>query len=132
MRKYEVIILFDSSLSAESLAHGLSKIEEIIKKRGGSLEQKVDRGKKRLGYSIKKKKDAFVYTAIFSADEKTIQELQYDIKLLAEVLRCSVFSQEPNKKFPGNLTAVVVGAPVPLPERVLPKDEYVEEDEDVE
>jgi len=131
MRKYEIIILFDPSLSGDSLTHGLGKIEEIIKKRGGNLELKVDRGKKRLGYSIKKKRDAYVYTSLFSLDQKMIQELHYEIKLLPEVLRCSIFSQDPAKKFPGNLTAVAVGAATP-PERIVRKDEYIDEDEEVE
>ncbi|MBN1493188.1 MAG: 30S ribosomal protein S6 [Candidatus Omnitrophica bacterium] len=131
MRKYEALVLIDPSLGGESINDGLNKVEEIVKKRGGTIDQRVEHGKKRLGYVIKKKKDAYVYTIIFKVDSTKITEIEYDIRLVAEVLRCSIFNQDDNKKFPGNLSAVTVGAERDINiKTALKRDDDVDEDEE--
>ncbi len=106
MRNYEALLLFDPSLSAESMNDGLNKFEEILKKRKGSIQQKIERGKKKLGYEINKKRDAYIYTVLFEVDPAKLSEIQYDLRLVPEVVRFSMFSLDEKNKFPGNLASV--------------------------
>lgn len=109
MRNYEALLLLDPSLSAESVNDGLNKFEEILKKRKGSIQQRIERGKKKLGYEIKKKKDAIVYTVLFELDPAKLREVEFDLRLVPEVSRFRMFSLDSKNRFPGNLTAVEIG-----------------------
>ena len=82
------------SLSNDALTDALSQVEGMITKRGGSIDKRIDRGRKALGYAMKKKTDGFVYTIDFLLDPTHVQDIDYELKLFNTLLKYTIFRQD--------------------------------------
>jgi small subunit ribosomal protein S6 len=87
MRTYEVMFILDADLDKEANEKAIEKVQELIKKNDGKVEN-VDRwGRRKLAYLIDKHKDGFYVVITFKGESKTINELDRVLKLTGEIIR---------------------------------------------
>ena len=86
MNKYEVMVIVKPA-EEEATNAVIEKIEALIARVGGTVE-KVDRwGKKRLAYEIDDIAEGLYVLVTFSAEPKTVKELDRVMKITDEILR---------------------------------------------
>ncbi len=87
MKDYEAMVIIDPDLEDEKIEAAVTKIEELIKKNGGTIE-KVDRwGKRKLAYAIKKRAMGFYALLYFQGKEDSVKEIDRVLRINDEVMR---------------------------------------------
>ena len=90
MRPYETMIVFDTTIDAQSIQIALDRALETIRTSGGSPGA-IDRwGKRPLAYEIKKRKEGYYVLVEFSGESSTVTELDRILTLADEVLRFKI------------------------------------------
>ncbi len=90
MRPYETMIVFDTSVDAQSIQIALDRALETIRSNGGTPGT-IDRwGKRPLAYEIKKRKEGYYVLVEFSGESSTVDELDRILTLSDEVLRFKI------------------------------------------
>ncbi len=90
LRPYETMIVFDTTVDAQSIQLALDRALETIRNHGGSPGA-IDRwGKRPLGYEIKKRKEGYYVVVEFAGDSSTVDELDRILTLSDEVLRFKI------------------------------------------
>ncbi len=90
MRPYETMIVFDTSVDAQSIQIALDRALETIRSNGGTPGN-IDRwGKRPLAYEIKKRKEGYYVLVEFSGETATVNELDRILTLSDEVLRFKI------------------------------------------
>ncbi|MBN1688854.1 MAG: 30S ribosomal protein S6 [Candidatus Omnitrophica bacterium] len=59
MRLYEGVFIFPPEATAEMRKNEEKTLEDVIKRNGGKIVQKIDLGRKPLGYNLKKFKEGY-------------------------------------------------------------------------
>ncbi len=94
MRLYEGLMVFDPSLSLDSINDGLKTIEGFVEKKSGKIEKVISLGKKTLGYEVQKKKTGVMYLVYFNADASAISDLTRELRLFKDLLKFTIFRAE--------------------------------------
>ncbi|OED34317.1 30S ribosomal protein S6 [PVC group bacterium (ex Bugula neritina AB1)] len=81
MRKYEAMIVVDTSFSGDKKENILSNIETIWKKSDADCQFFMELGKKRLAYEINKKRDGYFLLYRFEVDPVNISKIKRFLKL---------------------------------------------------
>ena len=90
MRPYESMIVFDTTVDAQSIQVSLDRALETIRTSGGNPGT-IDRwGKRPLAYEIKKRKEGYYVLVEFSGESATVVELDRILTLSDEVLRFKI------------------------------------------
>jgi small subunit ribosomal protein S6 len=90
LRPYETMIVFDTSVDAQSIQVALDRALETIRTNGGSPGA-IDRwGKRPLAYEIKKRKEGYYVLVEFAGESSTVDELDRILTLSDEVLRYKI------------------------------------------
>ncbi len=90
MRPYETMIVFDTSVDAQSIQGALDRFLETSRTHGGHPGA-IDRwGKRPLAYEIKKRKEGYYVLVEFTGEPETVTELDRVLTLADEVLRFKV------------------------------------------
>jgi small subunit ribosomal protein S6 len=90
MRPYETMIVFDTTVDAQSIQVALDRALETIRSNGGAPGT-IDRwGKRPLAYEIKKRKEGYYVLVEFSGESATVVELDRILTLADEVLRFKI------------------------------------------
>jgi small subunit ribosomal protein S6 len=84
---YEIVLLLDAELAEERQNEILTRIRELVEKRGGSWQSDDAWGRRKLAYEIDKKTEAFYYLLLFDSDAETLDELTRVLKITDGVLR---------------------------------------------
>ena len=93
MRKYEVIFIVKPA-EEEATNAVIAKFENLIKNTGGNIE-KVDRwGKRRLAYEVKDFMEGFYCLISFTAEPKTVFELDRVMKITDDLLKHMIIKEE--------------------------------------
>lgn len=87
MNPYEIMLLLDAELSDERQNEILTRIRELVEKRGGSWQGDDAWGRRKLAYEIEKKSEAFYFLLHFDSDAETLDELTRVLKITDGVLR---------------------------------------------
>ena len=87
MNPYEIMLLLDAELADERQSEILTRIRELVEKRGGSWQSDDAWGRRKLAYEIEKKGEAFYYLLLFDSDAETLDELTRVLKITDGVLR---------------------------------------------
>jgi small subunit ribosomal protein S6 len=137
MKSYELTYLISPDLSEEDLKNFSGKISNFIQEDSGLLEKTTEPSKKKLGYPIKEKEEAFLIVLSFSLSPEKLESLEKKLKSENQILRYLILT----KKTPETLlpklqprtipsqTEVSAGLAVKEPNKPLihqPKDEKVE------
>ena len=75
MNPYEIMLLLDAELAEERQNEILTRIRELVEKRGGSWQSDDAWGRRKLAFEIDKKTEAFYYLLVFDSDAETLDEL---------------------------------------------------------
>lgn len=103
MRPYESMIVFDTSVDAQTIQVALDRALETIKKNGG-IPGALDRwGKRPLAYEINKRKEGYYVLAEFTGNPTTVAELDRILTLSDEVMRFKILRRI--VKAPARVTA---------------------------
>jgi small subunit ribosomal protein S6 len=104
MRPYESMIVFDTTVDAQSIQVALDRALETIRTSGGNPGA-IDRwGKRPLAYEIKKRKEGYYVLVEFSGESGTVVELDRILTLSDEVLRFKIL-RRPEKTKARRVTA---------------------------
>lgn len=87
MKSYEAMFLFKPDLSKQDLDKVLNQIQEILTKHKGSPDQKIEWGKQKLSYPIKKYKEGLYYIITFHIDPGAISKIKKVFGLNESILR---------------------------------------------
>lgn len=109
LKKYELLLILDPARTEDQNTETLDKVDEVIKKYGGTPERRQVIGKRRLAFTINKRRDGYYVCVYFDAPS--------DILLFNEVDRHCKYSEEILRHL---LTKAVVGKskgdPTKMPE----------------
>jgi small subunit ribosomal protein S6 len=90
MRPYETMIVFDTTVDAQSIQIALDRALETIRANAGTPGN-IDRwGKRPLAYEINKRKEGYYVLVEFSGESTTVDELDRILTLSDEVLRFKI------------------------------------------
>ena len=115
MTQYEIMLLLDPELADERQNEILTRIRELVEKRGGAWQSQDTWGRRKLAYEIEKRSEAFYYLLQFDCDGETLDELTRVLKITDGVLRHMAV-----RRLPGSATmpARETAAAAPEPEAV--------------
>ena len=85
-RPYESMIVFDGTLSDDTLQKEQSQIEEFLKQ-NATFEKTDVWGKRSLAYAINKKKIGYYCLFLYEGEGTIVNALEYHIKLNEQILR---------------------------------------------
>ena len=104
MRPYETMIVFDTSVDAQTIQIALDRALETIRTNGGTPGA-IDRwGKRPLAYEINKRKEGYYVLVEFSGESVTVVELDRILTLSDEDLRFKILRRHVRKS-PSRVTA---------------------------
>ena len=87
MRQYELMVILDPETEERSVGTTMVLYLAVIKNDGGTVENVVIWGRRRLAYYIKKKSEG-IYTVVnFTAEPATAQELDRQLNLSESIMR---------------------------------------------
>ncbi len=90
MRRYEMMVILDSSLEERTVQPSLDQFLRVITTAGGSVDKVDIWGRRRLAYEIDKKSEG-IYTVIdLVAEPATVKELDRQLNLNEAVLRTKI------------------------------------------
>jgi small subunit ribosomal protein S6 len=112
LRDYEVLYIVRADLDDDKVQDAVKRVNTLIERSGGAIEQTNLWGKRKLAYEVKHQKEGSYVLQDFQLDPNRVPELEASLKITDEVLR-HLIVRKPEKAAP--VTAV---APPP-PEVVL-------------
>jgi small subunit ribosomal protein S6 len=90
MRRYEMMIILDSSLEERTVQPSLDQFLKVITTAGGTVDKVDVWGRRRLAYEIDKKSEG-IYTVVdMTAEPDAVKELDRQLNLNEAVLRTKV------------------------------------------
>jgi len=137
MKNYELSSLISSQLSEENIKSFSEKISALIKSEGAESINAKNPSRRRIGYAIKKERQAWFSVISFDLQPEKIEYLKTGLKALPEILRFMILNQKPvselainkileNKEPKAETTEKNLGQ---TPEIKEPKEEKVELEE---
>jgi len=100
MKQYELSYLISPELSESEINDLSQKVLGFIEEEKGKIDKKQEPIKKKLGYPIKNKKEAFLVCLDFSSDPEKITDLEKKIRTESQILRHIVIIKEKIKEIP--------------------------------
>jgi small subunit ribosomal protein S6 len=85
-RPYETVVIYDATLSDDTVQSESGKLEEFLRK-NAEFEQTVVMGKKHLAYPIRKKKAGVYHLYLYKGEGDVAGMVEKHLKLNASVLR---------------------------------------------
>ncbi len=87
MKKYELMYILPSATSDEFKDDMMAKVNALIEKNNGVIEQIEKLGNKKLAYEIEKKKEGFYVLVNFSIEPKFVNQITSVLAITDNVLR---------------------------------------------
>jgi len=100
MKDYELTILISPDLSRQEIKDLSNKVGDFIKQEEGKLEKVNEPSKRKLGYPIKNKAEAFLVSFIFSLNQEKLVNLEKKLKPENQILRHIITIKEKIKEVP--------------------------------
>lgn len=90
MRNYEVVLILAHQMSADRQKELVKKVDGIFSKFGAKVQARHDRGKKELGYPMKKHKEGHIYVYDAEMDPSKIDPFIRELRLEDDLLQVMV------------------------------------------
>jgi small subunit ribosomal protein S6 len=90
MRNYEVVLILAHETVEDRAKELLKRIEQIFSKSGVLVRAHHDRGRRVLGYSMKKHKEGHVYIYDIEALPERVKDLERDLRLEEKLLQVMI------------------------------------------
>ena len=87
MRKYEAAFIFSGALDDSALEFEIGKIEELVQREGGSIQDWNKWGKRRLAYEIRGQTDGYYAFLEFELEPAALNTLARTYRLNENILR---------------------------------------------
>ena len=84
---YEGMYIISSSLSEDARVKALARITSSIEEHGGKIEKTHDWGRRKLAYSIDRKKEGHFYILYYTLPSSQMKELWEEYKRNEDLLR---------------------------------------------
>ena len=91
MRLYESVVILNPHNTEEQMRGCVAKLEEIFKKYDAKLVNRVDWGRRPLGFHIQKLSEGFYMLVEFEANPAKLAEIQNAFRLADFILYSSTF-----------------------------------------
>ncbi len=85
MKRYELTYLLSPDLSDEDIKNLSEKIKNFVQEEAGNIEKITEPSREKLGYPIKKKKEAFLITLNFSLNPEGLANLEKKLKSESQI-----------------------------------------------
>ncbi|MBS5887299.1 MAG: 30S ribosomal protein S6 [Negativicoccus massiliensis] len=93
-KNYEVMFIINAGLDEEAADAIVKRVEDLITKNGGTVNN-IDRmGKRRLAYEVKKQIDGNYVLIEFAIDPAQIKEIDRVIKINEKIIRHLIVKQD--------------------------------------
>jgi len=103
LRDYEVLYIVRADLEDDKVQDAVKRVNTLIERSGGAIEQTNLWGKRKLAYEVKHQKEGSYVLQDFQLDPNRVPELEASLKITEEVLR-HLIVRKPEKAAP--VTAV--------------------------
>jgi small subunit ribosomal protein S6 len=103
LRDYEVLYIVRADLDDDKVQDAVKRVNTLIQRSGGTIEQTNLWGKRKLAYEVKHQKEGSYVLQDFQLDPNRVPELEASLKITEEVLR-HLIVRKPEKAAP--VTAV--------------------------
>lgn len=87
MNKYELVVVVKPTLDEDGIKAEFDKVNELITKFGGTIDNIDNWGKRRLAYEIAKQNDGIYNIISFTAPGTTPIEIESRIRIMENILR---------------------------------------------
>ncbi|QNO15025.1 30S ribosomal protein S6 [Alkalicella caledoniensis] len=87
MTKYELIYILNTDQDQEAIEAAIEKFNGIITNQGGTVDEVIQWGKKRLAYEINDLKDGYYVLVNFTGTGAVVNELERIFKISEGILR---------------------------------------------
>jgi small subunit ribosomal protein S6 len=87
MKSYECFLILSSALGPEQLKDLQKKIEDAVKKDKGKVLNKIDLGRRQLGYEVRKHRDGYVTVLDLEMSADKVAPLRNMLELNEDVLK---------------------------------------------
>lgn len=98
MKHYETMFIVKPTLVEEEIKQRIDFYKDAITKNGGSIQTCLDMGMRNLAYEIKKHKRGYYFVIYFTAEPKSILELERLYRINEDILRFIVIKYESKKE----------------------------------
>jgi small subunit ribosomal protein S6 len=92
--QYELMVILDPEIDERTVAPSLDKFLNVIRNDGGTIDNVDIWGRRRLAYEINKKTEGIYAVVNFTAESKSTDELDRQLKLSEAVMRTKVLRAE--------------------------------------
>ena len=93
MKTYEALVIIPPQLAGEALDRSKSIFEEAVKKHGGSITNRIEIGRRPLGYIIKKTKEGHLTTFDFQLAAAQAGELAKTLRLAEDIVKFTIIEK---------------------------------------
>ncbi|MBN1375830.1 MAG: 30S ribosomal protein S6 [Dehalococcoidia bacterium] len=87
MPSYELVFILNANLSEDDFTLALGKINDLITKFGGTIDETTQWGKRKLAYPIKKQSEGNYVLEKVQLKQTALKEIDSSLKLSEDVLR---------------------------------------------
>ena len=94
MNKYEVALVVNAQLKDEERAAVVEQVKAYIARRGGTITEVEEWGKRRLAYEIAKQTEGYYYFVKVDAEPSMSVELEQDLRIMENVLRYLILKED--------------------------------------
>lgn len=98
MKHYETMFIVKPTLVEEEIKQKIDFYKDAITKNGGNIQTCLDMGMRNLAYEIKKHKRGYYFVIYFTAEPKSILELERLYRINEDILRFIVIKYESKKE----------------------------------
>jgi small subunit ribosomal protein S6 len=84
---YEILLMLDAELAEPRQTEIIDRVKTLVEKGGGSWQQQVPWGKRRLAYEIAHKDEGIYHLLTFDAEPATVEEIGRVLKIDDSVMR---------------------------------------------
>lgn len=95
MRTYEGIFVFPPTLSQDEKKGEEKKLEELIQRNEGKIVQKVDWGKRALGYRVKKFREGYLLYLDIQMKPARVIDFRKTVQLAPEIIKFMLTVKNP-------------------------------------
>ena len=87
MNAYEIMLMLDPELADERQNEIVSRVRDLVEKRGGAWVGQESWGRRKLAYEVDRKTEGAYHLLHFDSDAATLEEVARVLRITDDVLR---------------------------------------------